>query len=329
MKVFITKIIPQSGLNLLKEQGLEIEIWHEKRELSQQELIENAQNADAIICAGAVKMGKYFFENCKHLKVISLHKAGFDNINIEEATTLGIPIGNTPGIVSNTTAEIAFLLMISVSRKVFYHYRRILNGDWKFFEPTKDLGIELWDKTLGIFGLGRIGFEMAKMAKAVFRMNIIYHNRGNNRAAEKELAAKKVSFNDLLKNSDVLSVHSSLNRQSRGIFNEEAFTKMKPTSIFINTARGAVHVEKDLYHALKNNFIWGAGLDVTDPEPMSKDNPLLHLPNVAVLPHIGSATMETRNAMSVMAAKNAIAGLKGEPLPFCVNPEVYELNKEK
>lgn len=324
MKVFITRIIPQAGLNLLREQGLEIEMWREKRELTQEELIEAAQKADAIISAGAVTMNKYFLDRCKHLKVISLHKAGFDNVDIAEATRLKIPVGNTPEVLSHATAEIAFLLMISVARKAFYHYRRILNGEWNFFEPTKDLGIELTGKTLGIFGLGKIGFEMAKKAKSAYGMNIIYHNRGTNAKAEMELTARRVSFTDLLTNSDVLSVHTSLHAGTKGIFDAAAFSKMKPTSIFINTSRGAVHNESDLYEAVKNGTIWGAGLDVTDPEPMDKEDPLLFLPNVAVLPHIGSSTAETRAAMSVLAARNAIAGLKGERLPNCVNPEVYE-----
>ena len=165
---------------------------------------------------------------------------------------------------------------------------------------------------------------MAKRCKYAYNMNIIYHNRSNNAEAEKELNAVKVSFDELLGQSDVLSVHTSLNAETRDKFNKEVFAKMKPSSIFINTARGPIHNEKDLTEAVQNGIIWGAGLDVTNPEPMHSDNPLLHMPTVCVLPHIGSATVETRNAMSRLAAENIIAGLKGERIPYPVNPEVYE-----
>lgn len=324
VRIFITRVIPRKGLDLLREQGYHIDIWKEKRELTKDELIAFAKKADAIISAGFVQMDKDFLEECKHLKVISLHKAGYDNVDIDAATRLGIPVGNTPGVLSHATAEVAFLLMIAVARKAFYNYRKILDGNWKFFEPTADLGMELTGKTLGIFGLGKIGFEMAKLSKAAYKMDIIYHNRGRNTAAELKLDAKKVTFEELLEKSDVLSVHTSLSTETKGIFDKATFKKMKPSSIFINTARGAVHNEKDLFEALESATIWGAGLDVTNPEPMEKDNPLLFLPNVAVLPHIGSATSETRNAMSALAARNAIAGLKGEKLIHCVNPEVYD-----
>jgi lactate dehydrogenase-like 2-hydroxyacid dehydrogenase len=214
--------------------------------------------------------------------------------------------------------------MLSVSRKAFYLHDKIVKGDWKFFEPTANLGIQLYGKTLGIFGLGNIGFEMAKRCIGAYYMKVIYHNRHRNLAAEKELNAQFVSFDELLKNSDVLSVHSNLSPSTRGKFDKSAFEKMKPTSIFINTARGAMHNENDLIEALQNGTIWGAGLDVTNPEPMKKDNPLLTMPNAAVLPHIGSATVETRNAMASIAAENIIAGLNGKRLPFPVNPEVYD-----
>jgi lactate dehydrogenase-like 2-hydroxyacid dehydrogenase len=257
------------------------------------------------------------------LKVISLHSVGFDSVDVEEATRLKIPIGNTPGVLSGTTADTAFLLMLSASRKAFYQHKRILKGEWNFFDPTANLGIELHDKTIGIYGLGSIGYEMAKRCVAMYNMKVIYHNRHNNLEVEKELNAVKVSFDDLLAQSDVLSVHVPLSQETKGKFDKSVFNKMKPSSIFINTARGAIHNEEDLIQALEEGKIWGAGLDVTNPEPMLADNPLLMMPTVAVLPHIGSATVETRNAMSLRAAENIIAGLKGERLPYPVNPEIY------
>ncbi len=323
MKVFITNIIPEAGLKLLRDAGIEFEEWKERRNLTPKELIEKSKDSDAIIIAGYSVIDAHFLHECKHLKVISLHSVGFDRVDIDEATKLKIPIGNTPGVVSAATADTAFLLMLAVSRKAFYQYRRIMNGEWNFFEPTANLGIELFGKTLGIYGLGNIGFELAKRCMGAYNMKIIYHNRNHNEYAEKELNAKMVSFEELLRNSDIISVHSVLSEETTGKFDKFAFNLMKPSSIFINSARGAIHNEQDLIQALQKGTIWGAGLDVTNPEPMAPDNILLTMPNVAVLPHIGTATIETRDAMAMRAVQNVIAGLNGQPIPYPVNAGVY------
>lgn len=323
MNIFITREIPKAGLELLEKEGYTITQWQEKRELTEEEFITRCKAADAVMLTGRRKADAAFFEQCSHLKVVSLFSVGYDNVDIEAATKAGIPIGNTPDVLSKATANTAFLLMIATSRKAFYHHKRILNGQWDFFEPSAGLGIELFGKTLGIVGLGNIGFEMAKMCKGAYGMDVIYHNRGHNEQAENELGAIRVELDELLAKSDVLSVHANLSDESKGMFDAAAFAKMKPNAIFINTARGGIHNEDDLKAALENGTIWGAGLDVTNPEPMDKANPLLNMESVSVLPHIGSATKETRDAMAVLAAKNVIAGLKGEKLPACVNPEVY------
>src|SRR5690606_33045899 len=197
-----------------------------------------------------------------------------------------------------------------------------IKGEWTYFKPKANLGIELKNKTLGIFGLGRIGIEMAKRCKGAYNMDIIYTNSKPNLDAEKEIDARYVDFQTLLLESDVISVHSSLNKQTEGIFNKDAFSKMKPTSIFINTSRGMVHNELDLIEALNTNSIWGAGLDVTNPEPMLPNNPLLEMENVCVLPHIGSATIEARNDMARLAATNIIEYYKNNNVPHIINPEV-------
>lgn len=322
MKVFVTRVICEEGRKLMEDAGLKVTEWKEKRVLSNAELISFSQQSDALLSVGS-KIDKDFLNACKHLKVIALHSVGYDNVDVEAATELKIPIGNTPGVLSAATADTAFLLMLATSRKAFYMHKRIIQGEWGFFDPTANLGIELRGKTLGIFGLGKIGLEMARCCAGAFGMKVIYHNRNRNEAAEKELNAKWVSFDELLEQSDVLSVHTALTAETNGQFNWDAFCKMKPRAIFINTARGAIHNETDLLKALETQKIWGAGLDVTNPEPMRPDHPLLAMPNVCVLPHIGSATEETRAAMAVLAAKNIIAGLKGEQLPYIVNPEVY------
>lgn len=324
MKVFITREIHAVGIEKLKNAGIEIIEWTEKRPLTQPELIEICKQCDALLSAGYHNLDAYFLNECKHLKVISLHSVGYDIVDIAAADRLKIPVGNTPGVLNAATADVAFLLMLAVSRKAFYSYEKIRKGEWNFFEPTANLGVELTGKTLGIFGLGNIGFEMARLCVGAYGMKVIYHNRGHNVKAEKELGAELVSFKELLKQSDVISVHSNLSAETKGIFDESAFELMKPSSIFINTARGAIHHEEDLIAALQNRIIWGAGLDVTNPEPMKKDNPLLTMPTVAILPHIGSATVDARNGMAEIAAQNVIAGLEGKPLPFPVNPEIYD-----
>lgn len=323
MRIFITRVIPDAGLQLLQEAGYQISQYTEKRNLPQEELIQTCQEHDALLSAGPNQLNAHFFQECGHLKAISLLSAGYDNVDVAAATRHGMAIGHTPEVLSGATADVAFLLMLAVSRNAFYMHNSIAKGEWGFYEPTANLGFELTGKTLGVLGLGRIGMELARKCAAAFHMNVIYHNRGRNEQAEKELAARPVSFEELLQQSDVLSVHTILSQETKGLFDLAAFRKMKPSAIFINTARGSIHQEQDLTEALQQGIIWGAGLDVTSPEPMAKDHPLLGMPNVCVLPHIGSATLETRSAMARRAAQNIIAGLQGRPMPHAINPEVY------
>ncbi|PZR23796.1 MAG: D-glycerate dehydrogenase [Flavobacterium psychrophilum] len=329
MKVFANRVLPEKVFQKLQDDGIIITEWLGHRELTTDEFITYAKDADGIMLMAGMKVTADILQQCESLKVISLHSVGYDNVDVEAATKLGIAIGHTPDVLSKATADAAFLLMLATSRKAFFHHKRALKGEWKSYGPIDDLlGIDIEGKTLGIFGLGSIGFEMAKRSKNAFGMNVIYHNRSTNEKAEKELGAKKVSFDELLSQSDIISVHANLTPETKEIFNTPAFAKMKPNAIFVNVARGGIHNETDLKAALDNKTIWGAGLDVTNPEPMDIDNPLLNMPNVSVLPHIGSAVKETREAMMQLVVANLFAGLKGEKLPKCVNPEVYnESNK--
>jgi glyoxylate reductase len=322
MKVFITRQVPDEIKNILIKEGHTVEDWKEKRVMTDGELIDHCKQSDALFCISQ-KLDNHFFEACSHLKVIATNSVGYDHIDIAKATESKIPIGNTPDVLSKATSDIAFLLMQNLARKAIFWHKEIIKGNWNFLDPFKDLGFDLKGKTLGIFGLGRIGFDLAKSAKGAFEMPIIYHNRSRNEEAESQLGAKYVSFEELLEQSDVISVHANLNDENKGLFERSAFEKMKCTAIFINTARGGLHNETDLIEALQEGIIGGAGLDVTDPEPMHKDNPLLEMQNAVVLPHIGSATIETRTAMVNLSVQNILAGLKGERLPACVNPEVY------
>lgn len=319
MKVFISGNIASVGIKELEENNISITQWKENRQITAEELIEACQDQDALISVGPNKINAGFLRACSHLKVIALHSVGYDQVDVAAAKKINIPIGNTPGVLSSATADTAFLLMLAVSRKAFFSHKKIIKGEWKNYEPSPELGIEVNGKTLGVFGLGKIGLEMAKKCMAAYQMEVIYHNRSRNEEAEKEIGAKYVSFEELLAQSDVLSVHTALTPETKGKFTLDVFKQMKPNSIFINTARGGIHNEKDLIKALEEKMIWGAGLDVTNPEPMDKNNPLLAMENVAVLPHIGSATEETRAAMAQIIVKNVLAGLKGEKLPFEVN----------
>lgn len=321
-RVLITRIIPSVAEEMLTTAGFEVTVWPGSGPMTQPELIERAKSVNSIISLGADKLNQYFFNECSHLDIVAQFAVGYDNIDVSAATQKGIPVSNTPDVLSEASADVAFGLMIAVSRKMFYLHKTIERGEWKQFEPLKNLGIELKGKTLGIFGLGRIGSVMAQRCKGAYAMNIIYHNRNRNLEAEKEFGATYVSFEELLKQSDVLSVHSVLSDETRGLFNKDVFSKMKKSAIFINTSRGGVHNEEDLIAALREGTIWGAGLDVTNPEPMHADNPLLQMPNVAVLPHIGSATVEARTGMARLAAENIISYYESGKVPTCINPDV-------
>lgn len=323
MKIFITKRIPQKGIDLLRDAGHEVIIHEGKASISPEELIEKAREVDYILNGGMQKFDAHFFESCPNIKALSLMSVGFDNVDLDAATQHGIPISNTPDVLSGATADTAFLLMLAVSRKAFFNHKKILKGEWKDFSPTGNLGMELNNKTLGIYGLGRIGQEFARKAKAAYNMDIIYHNRHRNATAERILSARYVSFDDLLTKSDVISLHTALTPETQNRFNGDTFRRMKKSAILINTARGAIVNETDLQKALETQEIWGAGLDVTFPEPMDKDNPLLNMESVCILPHIGSATVETRDNMAIMAATNLLAAIKNKQMPQVVNKEVY------
>ena len=324
IQVLVTRNIPVPGIDMLRQKGFSVTAWPHERPMTDEELVTEARKHNVILCVSADNIGTDFINTCSHLQMISQFAVGYDNINVPLATKLGIPIGYAPGAMNEATADISFGLMIAVARKFFYMHKGILRGEWTYFKPNAHLGIELNNKTLGIFGLGRIGMAMARRCKGAYNMNIIYCNRNINAEAEKLYGAKRVSFDELLKQSDVISVHSVMSKETKEIFNKETFGKMKTSSIFINTARGGIHNEKDLIDALTRGTILGAGLDVTNPEPMQIDNPLLEMENVCVLPHIGSATIEARNEMSRMAAENIISYYKNNTVPNIVNPEVLK-----
>lgn len=322
-KVFISRRIPNRAIETLKSAGLEVKVWGSAIPPTQEELAEYTALADALICMLSDNIDRDFLLKNKHLKVITNYAVGFNNIDINAATELGIPVGNTPDVLTEATADHAFTLMLSVSRKILDSNRSIGEGKWKNWEPMGFLGQDLRGRTLGIVGMGRIGQEFARLCHQAFGMKILYFSNTAKPEVDKKFGAKKVDFDDLLAQSDVVSVHTSLNEGTRGIFDKKAFRQMKKSAIFINTARGEIHQETHLIDALSSGEIWGAGIDVSNPEPMSSESPLLTLPNVIVTPHIASATIDTRANMAFIAAQNVIKGLKNEKLLGFVNPIVY------
>jgi len=328
-KILVTRLYPESGIKLLEQENFELTCWEKEQPMTRDELLVRSKEHHALICTLTEKIDAQFLNQNRHLEMISQFAVGVDNIDVEYATKMGIPVGHTPGVLTEATADIAFGLMITVARKMVSAHKSILKGQWGSFNPIGNLGMELKRKTLGVLGLGRIGMKMAQRCKAAYDMNIIYSNRSNNLEAEQKLDAVKVSFDQLLAQSDILSVHCGLTPETELIFDGCAFEKMKKTAIFINTARGGIHQEDDLLKALEQGQIWGAGLDVTNPEPMKPNHPLLNMENVCVLPHVGSATFEARSAMSVLAANNLIEFYNTGNVPHIVNPEVLQLGGEK
>ncbi|MFW5974879.1 MAG: 2-hydroxyacid dehydrogenase [Bacteroidota bacterium] len=323
-KILLSRIFPQEGTEILKRAGFTVTEQKSDEPLSHEDLIEQAQQHHVLYCTLSDKIDNHFIQSCSHLEHIAQFAVGYDNIDVAEATKLKIPVSYTPGAMTEATADIAFGLMIATARKMFFQHKNIIRGNWKSFYPTANLGIELKGKTLGIFGMGRIGMAMAERCRNAYNMRILYVSRKAKPEAEAKFGAEKVDFETLLKESDVISPHTALTEETKGLFDKAAFSKMKSSALFINTARGQVHNEEDLIEAIKTGQIWGAGLDVTNPEPMRPDNPLLAMENVTVLPHIGSGTIEARTEMSRMAARNIIDFYQKGTIPNPVNPGVLK-----
>ena len=320
-RVFVTRLIPEVGLDKIRA-ACDAEIWTEPLPPSAEVLRAKIANCDGLLSLLTERIDGALLDASPRLKVVSNYAVGFNNIDIPAATERGVCVGNTPGVLTDATADIAFALLIAAARRVVEGHAYTLTGQWKTWEPRGHIGQDLVGRTIGIVGMGRIGFAMAKRCFGGWGMRVLYHDLRACEPADKELGATRVDLDTLLAQSDFISVHADLNDTTRGMFNRAAFAKMKPTAVFVNSARGPLVVEADLYDALKSGTIFAAGLDVTDPEPPKMDNPLLTLPNCVIAPHIASATVSSRNAMAEIAADNLIAGVTGQPLRAWVNPDV-------
>jgi glyoxylate reductase len=321
-KVFVTRAIPEKGFRLIQD-TCEVDLWPGEMPPSRDELLLHVRGVDGLLCLLTDRIdGEVMDAAGPQLKVISNHAVGFDNIDVNAATERRIPVGNTPGVLTDATADLAFALMMAVARRISEAERYVHAGKWKTWEPMTLLGVELKGATLGLVGFGRIGKAVARRA-AGFDMRILYYDP-TEQEAYPDLHATRVDFETLLRESDFISLHTPLTEKTRHMIDAQAFARMKPGAVLINTARGPIVDQAALYEALKEKRIFGAGLDVTDPEPLPMDSPLLSLDNLIILPHIGSASKPARDQMSWLAAQNLIAGLNGEKLPHCVNPQVYE-----
>ncbi|MFB0562749.1 MAG: 2-hydroxyacid dehydrogenase [Candidatus Lokiarchaeia archaeon] len=321
-KVFVTRQIAEQALQLLRE-NTNVEVHPGDLPPQKDELIEHIKDAHGLITLLTDQIDAEIIKHGKRLIIISNVAVGYDNIDVETATKKGVYVTNTPGVLNDATADLAFTLLLAIARRIPEADTFVRSGQWKGWEPNLLLGSDLKDKTLGIIGLGRIGSEVAKRAKC-FKMKIVYHQPERDPEKEKGIGVRYVSLEELLSTSDFVSLHVPLTSETKGIIGKKELNKMKNTAYLINTSRGPVVDERALYEALTEGSIRGAALDVFDEEPINPDNPLLKLKNVVLTPHIGSATLETRTRMAVLAAENTVKALKNK-IPTClVNPQVLK-----
>jgi glyoxylate reductase len=319
-KVFVTRRIPERGLKMILE-ACDAEVWQDELPPSREILLEKIKDAEGLLSLLTDKIDGELLDKAPKLRAVSNYAVGFDNIDVDAATARGVAVGNTPGVLTDTTADFAWSLLMSSARRVVEGMDYVRAGKWKTWGPLLLLGRDVHHATLGLLGLGRIGSAMARRAKG-FDMRIMYYDPFRREDLEKELGIEYVDLDTLFRQADFLSVHVPLTPETHHLLNAEAFGKMKKTAILINSARGPIVDTMALYEALRDGEIAYAGLDVTDPEPIPADHPLLTLTNVVVCPHTASASIETRGKMAEMAADNLIYGLRGEQMPTQVNKGV-------
>ena len=324
MKIFVTRKIPEPGLELLREKN-ELEVNPYNRVLTKEEIIQGIQEKDGLLCLLTDPIDREVIFAESRLRMIASYAVGYDNIDINAATERGIPVSNTPGVLTDATAEMAWALLFAVARRIVEGDRFTRAGKFKGWDPLLMHGQDIGGKTLGVIGAGRIGTAFALKSKGL-NMKVLYVNQSKNKVIEQQLGAQKVDLEDALTQSDFISLHVPLRPETHHFISTNELQMMKKTAVLINTSRGPVVDERALIQALKKQEIFGAGLDVYEHEPrVSKE--LQHLDNVVLQPHAASATHESRTNMAVMAAENMIAGLQGKIPPHCVNPEVFNHTK--
>jgi glyoxylate reductase len=322
-KVFVSRRIPDAGLKPITER-CDAEVWPDRLPPPAEVLREKVRDCDGLVSLLTDRVDAALLSAAPRLRVVSNYAVGFNNVDVAACTARGVAVGNTPGVLTDATADTAVMLLMAAARRLGESMADAKAGRWLTWEPMGWLGQDLVGRTLGIVGMGRIGFAAAKRLHLGWGMTVLYTDQVSVSLAESELGARRVDLDELLAASDFVSVHTDLNPTTKGMFNRERFAKMKPTAVFVNTARGPLVDQAALADALRRGVIFAAGLDVTDPEPLPPDHELYSLPNCVIVPHIASATVGTRDAMARICADNLLAGLDGRRLPHGVNPEVYK-----
>jgi len=321
-KAYVTRRIQDAGLSLLPGR-VDFEVWEKTAPVEREVLLEKAPGVQGLLCTLSDRIDEELLSRCPGLRVVSNYAVGYDNIDVEAATRRGVLVTNTPDVLTNATADVAFTLILASARRVVEANEFLRSGEWVTWHPDLLLGQDVSESVLGIVGMGKIGQAVARRA-AGFSMKILFFNRSPKPDLEKELGARQVSLDELLRESDFVSLHCPLSAETKGLIGERELRMMKKSSILINTSRGPVVDQKALYRACSEQWIWGAGLDVFEKEPVPLDEPLLTLKNVTTIPHLGSATIKAREGMARKAAENLLAALEGKKPTDLVNPSAWK-----
>jgi glyoxylate reductase len=324
--LFMTREIPKRGLDIIRE-NFDVDLWPDEAPPSKEEIIKRIRDKQALVSLLTDPIDEEVINSAPNLRIIAQYAVGFDNIDLKAATKRGIYVTNTPEVLTETTADFAFALMLAVARRVVEADKYVRNGKWKVaWHPLMMLGEDVHGRTLGIVGLGRIGCAVARRARG-FNMKILYYDVVRREDMERELGVKYVDLETLLKESDFVTIHTPLTPETYHLIGEKQLRMMKKTAFLINTSRGKIVDQKALYKALKEGWIAGAALDVFEQEPIEMDDPLLELENVVLAPHIASASHETRSRMAEIVAENLLAFKRGETPPTLVNKDVINVRK--
>jgi glyoxylate reductase len=318
-KVVVSRKPPGPALSKLFDQ-CDTWMWEEDRACPRELLLEKVKTAEGLYTMIPDQINAELLAAAPKLRVVSTMAVGVDNLDVKALTARGIPLGYTPGVVTEATADLAFALILALSRRIVDAANLVRAGEWKVWSPTLMISNDVFGKTLGIFGMGRIGQSIAKRARG-FDMPVLYHNRNRSPEAEKAVGAQYRSFDDLLAQSDIVCVNAPMTPETKQKFNKAAFSKMKRDAFFVNVARGGLVHHPDLNDALNEGLIKAAALDVTDPEPIPLDSPLRTNPKCLIIPHVGTCTWETRGRMTQISVDNLLLGLEGKPMLHCVNAE--------
>jgi len=326
-RIYVARRLPNPAMERLRQRA-DVAVWPTDELPPPRDILtKEAAASDGLLSLLTDRIDGALLDAAPRVRVVSNYAVGFDNVDVDAATVRGVVVTNTPGVLTETVADFAMTLLLAVARRVVEADRYTREGRWKSWEPMLFLGQDLHGATLGLVGLGRIGAAVARRAHG-FNMPMLYHDVVRREDLERDLGLEHTSLDDLLRRADFISVHTPLTPQTRHLISTDQFRLMKSTAVLVNTARGPIVDPDALYRALADRQIWGAGLDVFEAEPVPADHPLLGLDNIIVVPHIASASVETRTRMALMAADNLLAVLSDQRPPNFVNPDVWERRRK-